>query len=96
MIQRATEKKYQFPYLYDETQETALAFGATRTPHVFILQKQDDKLIVEYMGAIDNNSEEPEKADKKYVQEAIDSLLEGNKIGVTETKAIGCGIKWKN
>lgn len=96
MIQRAKEKKYSFPYLIDQTQEIAAVYGATKTPHVFILQKVKDNLVVKYIGAIDNNTDEPEKADKKYVDEAVNSLLHGKEIAVTETKAIGCGIKWKN
>ena len=95
MIARSKEKGYTFPYLYDESQEIAKAYGAVRTPHVFILQKEGEKMIVKYIGAIDNNSDEPEKADQKYVEDAINALLAGKGISVAETKAIGCGIKWK-
>jgi peroxiredoxin len=95
MVQRAREMDYSFPYLFDETQEVASAYGATRTPHVFLLQKVDGKLIVKYIGAIDNNTDEPEKADKKYVETAIMELLSDKPVTVTETKAIGCTIKWK-
>jgi peroxiredoxin len=95
MIKNAAEKGFTFPYLYDQSQEIATAYGATRTPHVFVLQKEKDKFVVKYIGAIDNNSEEADKADKKYVQDAVDALLNNKEIPVTETKAIGCGIKWK-
>lgn len=91
----AKERNFPFPYLRDETQETALMYGATRTPHVYILKKTGDKNIVAYVGAIDNNTEDPALADKKYAAEAIDALLEGKSVPTTETKAIGCTIKWK-
>ncbi|MFN5921410.1 MAG: thioredoxin family protein, partial [Bacteroidota bacterium] len=57
MQKRALEKKYPFPYLLDDTQEVARRFGATRTPHVFLLKKSDKKLVLHYIGAIDDNSE---------------------------------------
>lgn len=95
MVVLSKEKGYSFPYLYDESQEIASAYGATRTPHLFVLQKVDDKLIVKYIGAIDNNTEDAEKADKKYVEDAVDALVAGKSVPTTETKAIGCGIKWK-
>ena len=95
MIKRSTEKKYSFPYLFDQSQETATAYGATRTPHVFVLQKEKSDFVVKYIGAIDNNTDEPDKADKKYIDDAVNSLLKGQPVAVTETKAIGCGIKWK-
>lgn len=95
MIVLSKDKGYSFPYLYDETQEIASAYGATRTPHLFVLQKVDEKYIVKYIGAIDNNTEEADKADKKYVEEAVDALIAGKNVTTAETKAIGCGIKWK-
>lgn len=95
MVQLAAEKKYSFPYLHDETQEIAKAYGAARTPHVFILQKENNKNIVKYIGAIDNNTDDAALADKKYIEEAVDALLAGKKVVTTETKAIGCTIKWK-
>lgn len=95
MQKTAKNKKYAFEYLYDETQEVARKYGATNTPHVFILTKKDGKLVVEYVGAIDNNADDGSAADKKYVEEAINSLLTGDKVSVAGTKAIGCGIKWK-
>lgn len=92
MKKRAKEKKYPFPYLYDETQEVAKAFGATRTPHVYVLDKDR---VVRYIGAIDDNSEDPTLVKEKYVSAAVDAILAGQEVAVKETKAIGCGIKWK-
>jgi peroxiredoxin len=91
----AKNKNYRFEYLYDETQETARAYGATNTPHVYLLSKKDGKLIVEYVGAIDNNADDASAADKKYLADAVNSLLRGESPEVKGTKAIGCTIKWK-
>jgi peroxiredoxin len=95
MKRAASEKKYTFPYLVDETQEIAKQFGATRTPHVFILKKEGDKNTIKYIGAIDNNTEDSQLADKKYVDAAVEALLSEKSPAIAETKAIGCTIKWK-
>lgn len=95
MQKRALEKKYPFPYLLDDTQEVARRFGATRTPHVFLLKKSDKKLVLHYIGAIDDNSEEPEQVQQRYVETAIAELEAGTAVTRQVTKAIGCGIKWK-
>jgi peroxiredoxin len=92
MQQRAKDKNFSFAYLYDETQAVAQAFGALKTPHVYIL---DQNRVVRYIGAIDDNSEDAAAAKEKYVENAVDALLAGKEIAVKETKAIGCGIKWK-
>ncbi len=97
MKSQAKRKNYDFPYLMDETQEVARAYGATNTPHVFVLNKVEEKLLkVAYIGAIDDNSRNASAVTKKYVEDAVDALLESKSIPVTKTKAIGCTIKWKN
>jgi peroxiredoxin len=96
MVEQAKRKNYDFPYLVDETQKVALAFGATNTPHVFVLQKEADGFKVAYIGAIDNNARDGQSADKKYVEEAVDALIDGKTVATSKTKAIGCTIKWKN
>lgn len=93
MIQRAKEKQYPFAYLLDETQDVAKAFGAQRTPHLFIL---DANRVVKYIGAIDNNAEDANQADQRYAEDALNALLEGKEVKIKETKAIGCGIKWRS
>ena len=95
MIQRANEKKFPFAYLYDESQEIAKAYGATRTPHMFILKKEGNDLIVKYVGAIDDNSDDPSMVTKKYLENAMDEILAGKEVTTNSTKAIGCTIKWK-
>ncbi len=89
------EKGYKFVYLYDESQDIAKRYGATNTPHVYVISKHDNKLMVEYTGAIDNNADDGSKADKHYVSDAVNALLNGEKVKVAGTKAVGCGIKWK-
>lgn len=96
MIARAKNKNYDFPYLLDDTQRVARSFGATNTPHVFLLNRKNDNFMVAYIGAIDNNSRSAENADRKYVEEAVEALLQGKSIKTTKTKAVGCGIKWKD
>jgi peroxiredoxin len=95
MVSYGKEHKYKHAYLYDADQTVATAFGATNTPHVFIVKKEDGKFVLNYIGAIDNNTKDGAKADKKYVEEAVDRLLQGKKLETTKTKAIGCTIKWK-
>ena len=96
MIDVAKRKGYDFPYLVDESQAVAKAFGATNTPHVFILKKEGDAFKVAYIGTIDNNARNESDADKKYVESAVDALLAGKAVENPKTKAVGCGIKWKN
>jgi len=95
MIERAKEKGFTFPYLFDETQEIARTYGATNTPHVFVLKREGRDLIVSYIGAIDDSPREASKASKKYVEQAVDALLSGKEVQVKQAKAIGCTIKWK-
>jgi peroxiredoxin len=95
MIVRAKDKKFTFPYLYDETQTIAKTYGATNTPHVYVVAKENGALTVKYVGAIDDNSEDATKATKHYVEDAVDALLAGKAVPVAQTKAIGCTIKWK-
>ena len=94
MQKRAKENKYPFPYLWDETQATARSYGAVRTPHVFVVQKEGDKFMVRYIGAIDDNADDPAAVKDKYVETAVNELLEGKSVKQNFTKAIGCTIKW--
>lgn len=95
MVKYAKDKGYEFDYLVDETQDIGHAFGATNTPHVFVLKNDHNTFKVAYIGAIDNNTRKAEEADKKYVEDAVDALLKGKEIAVPKTKAIGCGIKYR-
>ena len=88
---RASEKGFTFPYLFDEGQKVYPKFGATKTPHVYIVSKKTMK--VEYIGAIDNSSRNADNVTEKYVEDAVDTLLAGKKLTKTATRAIGCSIK---
>jgi len=95
MKKRAKSKSFTFPYLVDDTQEIAKAYGATKTPHVFVLKKENADLIVKYIGAIDDNTDDASAVTVKYVEQAVDALLADKPVAITSTKAIGCGVKWK-
>lgn len=95
MQKRAREKAYDFAYLQDASGAVAKTFGATRTPQLYILNKEPKGYKVEYIGAIDNNHKDADAADQKYAEEAIGQLLGGKKPKTTTTKAVGCTIKWK-
>ena len=92
MKERAREKKFNFPYLRDETQETARAYGAERTPEVFLF---DRNLTLQYHGAIDDNYDNPSNVKEHYLRNALDALLVGKSPKMAETKAVGCTVKWK-
>ena len=94
MQQRAKEKSFPFPYVFDSTQEVSLAYGPTNTPHVYVVENVKEDYIVRYIGAIDNNTRDANLATKWYVEDAVNSLLTGESIETTSTKAIGCTIKW--
>lgn len=92
MQKRAREKGYPFPYLWDETQEVARAYGAERTPEAFLF---DSELKLRYHGAIDDHWEDPAKVTKQYLRDAVEALLSGQEPEVEETAPVGCTIKWK-
>ena len=97
MKKRANSKGYTFPYLRDDSQEVAKAFGATKTPHVYLLNKESaGKYKVEFIGAIDDSPNDASDVSETYVEDAINSLLSGSKPSITEKRAIGCTIKWKS
>jgi len=97
MKKRANNKNFPFNYVVDSTQEIAKTYGATRTPHVFLLdRKASGDLMVEYTGAIDDNTENPEQVENHYLRDAIRALENGEKPERTHTKAIGCTIKWSD
>jgi peroxiredoxin len=91
MKQRAKEKEYPFPYLFDETQVVAHAYGARVTPHVFLL---DSKHVLRYRGRV-NDKQDPTQVKSNDLVDALDALLAGKEIATNSTKAFGCGIKWK-
>ena len=93
MKERAYEKAFPFNYLFDEKQEVFPAYGATRTPHVFLL---DNERVVQYIGAIDNNAKNADAVTEMYIDSAIKALKDGKSPDPNFTKAIGCTIKVKS
>ena len=91
MKTRAEEKGFEFAYLYDPSQAIGRAFGATVTPHAFVL---DGERHVVYMGAIDDDMK-AEKASTHYVRDAVDAVLAGEAPATAETKPAGCGIQYE-
>lgn len=95
MQERAREKGFTFPYLLDDGQNVYPRYGATRTPHVYVLQKSGTDYIVRYIGAIDNNHADAADVSEMYVADAVQALIDGTTPSVASTKAIGCSIKKK-
>jgi hypothetical protein len=93
MIKRSQEKDFPFPYLFDQGQKVYPQYGATRTPHVFLLENQGNYFEVAYVGAIDDNYQNPEYVEDAFLEWAIAELLDGKRVSVNHTKAIGCTIK---
>jgi peroxiredoxin len=91
MVKRAKTKGYNFPYLRDEGQTVASAYGATYTPEIFVL---DRERRLQYAGRIDDNWQQPEKATSHDLRNAIEALLNKKPVPKAETHAIGCTVKW--
>jgi peroxiredoxin len=89
---RAQEMAFNFPYLRDEDQNVAKAYGATHTPEIFLFDNQR-KLV--FHGKIDDNWRDESKVKSMYLRNAIEELIDGKEISVPETFTIGCTIKWK-
>ncbi|OHX64094.1 thioredoxin family protein [Flammeovirga pacifica] len=93
MKERAATKGFTFNYLFDNGQQVFPKYGATKTPHVFLLNKENNQLIVKYIGAIDDNYKDASAVKIKFVENAIQALQNNTEIAEKETKAIGCSIK---
>ena len=91
MIYHATTNEYGFPYVLDKDAKLAKAFGAMKTPHVYLFNS-DNKLV--YTGAIDDNAKSAKKVKNNYLMDAIRALGTNKKIKISETKALGCSIKY--
>ncbi len=92
MIARARERSYNFPYLWDESQDTAKAYGGEVTPDCFVL---DEQRIVRYTGRIDDSPKDENAVTSHDLKTVLDALLAGKEPPFTERRAIGCSIKWR-
>ncbi len=91
MKERAKQKKFNFPYIYDSSQKMGYDYGATVTPHVFVLDK--NRKVV-YMGSIDDNMK-VDRVESHYLRAALDALLAGEKPATPVTKQFGCTVKYE-
>ncbi|MGQ1946610.1 thioredoxin family protein [Geofilum sp. OHC36d9] len=94
MIKNAKKKGFTFPYLLDD-QQLFRKYGATRTPHVFLLKKDKKQFVVSYIGAIDDYPQNAKEVKETYLADAIEAVLQGKAPKVTLTKSVGCSIKFK-
>lgn len=92
LLKRWKEKQYGFPYLIDESQETARAYGAVCTPDIYVY---DGHRHLAYHGRIDDNWKDPDKVTRRELAQALDALLKGAKPSPNQNTSIGCSIKWK-
>ena len=92
MIKRSKVRKFNFLYLWDETQSVANAFDASHTPEIFLFDKE---LKLRYHGKIDDNWQEPENVKTRYLKDAVEEMIKGKEVSIPETFSIGCTIKWK-
>ena len=91
MQSRAKKAKYDFYYTLDKESKLASAFGASRTPQIYLF---NNKGTLVYRGAIDDNARRPRKVENPYLMDAINAMVAGKKINTASTKALGCGIKY--
>jgi peroxiredoxin len=92
MKERSEEKGFNFPYLYDESQKVARAYGAERTPEIFLFDKDG---TLRYHGTVDDNYDDPTAVRSHYFIDALEAVLEGSEPATPETAPVGCTIKWK-
>lgn len=91
MRKRVSEEQWPFPFLHDPSQDTARAWGAQVTPHVFVLDSEDR---LRYDGAPDPDHRDPSH-DASWLREALDAVLAGEPVARPHTDPVGCGVKWK-
>jgi peroxiredoxin len=91
MVARAKERGFEWPYLRDESQDVAKAYGAMKTPHYFVF---DSDRILRYKGRMDDNPKNESAAETNELRQAVDELLEGGEVSIPETEPIGCNVKW--
>ena len=91
MVERAAQKRFNFPYLRDDNQETMRALKAGRTPEVFVFGPER---TLRYHGRIDDNPDDPAKVRRHDLREALDEVLAGRPVSVPRTPSVGCNVKW--
>jgi peroxiredoxin len=94
MQQKAKQEKFNFPYLYDPSQQVGKAFGADHTPMAYVIWKENNQWVIKYKGAIDDNGEHPKLA-KPFIDNALKELLSNQKVILPETTSFGCRIFYR-
>jgi peroxiredoxin len=92
MVARARDKHYPFPYLRDESQQVAHAYGALVTPHPMLFDG-DRRLL--FQGRIDDSHDHPERVRERYLERALDQALGGSPVRPAELPVVGCTVKWR-
>jgi len=92
MVERAKTLGFTWPYLHDESQKTAIAYGAIKTPHFFVFDR--DRLL-RYVGRMDNSPRDASLAKTHELADAVEDLLAGRPVTMPRTDAIGCTVKWR-
>ena len=95
MKAKAKAEHFNFPYLYDGAQVVAEDFAAQRTPHAFLIWKENGSYTIKYCGAIDDNGAHANLVQKHYLADAVDELLAGKDVTLKETRSIGCQIYFR-
>ena len=95
MTEYAKKKKYSFPYLCDKNQSVGKNFSANKTPHAFVIWKENSSWTIEYSGSLDDNGAEPSKVIHAYISDAVENLLAGKKVSIPATNSIGCEIHYR-
>ena len=88
---RARSLGFTWPYLRDDTQAVAKAYGAIKTPHFFLF---DGARVLCYVGRMDNSPRDPKQATTHELEDAVEDVLAGRTVRVAKTEAIGCTVKW--
>ncbi len=95
MVEKANDEQFNFPYLSDGNQAVAKTFKAQKTPHAYVIWKEKGNWVVKYDGAIDDNGAEPDQVTTSFVADAVQALLQGQKVKISQTKSIGCQIYFR-
>jgi peroxiredoxin len=93
MLERAQRRGYPFPYLWDESQDVARAYGALVTPHPMLFDRNRRLL---FQGRVDDNHERPDRVRERYLRDAVEAALEGRPVPRAELPVVGCSVKWKS
>jgi hypothetical protein len=92
MKKQSAQLALKFPYVVDATSDVSRAFGATRTPEAFLFDAQG-KLV--YHGTVDDNARNEKAVEHRWLRQAVDAVANGRAVPVAETKAFGCGVKFR-